>query len=151
MISIPKEVIAKRLGLESFGQAVLGKALDRVPSIAPKCGPWIAGGAVRRTLQGENLNSDFDFFFHDVEQFEIFKVGLVAKGFRITATNDKNTSFKAPGYFEDADGEGKGIWVPEMCVQAINFRYYDSPEEIIDSFDFTLSQFVYDGVDVHMG
>jgi hypothetical protein len=151
MISIPKETIAKRLGLESFDQTVLHKALQRTPEITPFFGPWIAGGAVRRTLQDEKLDSDFDFFFRNESQYDYFKAELIAKGFSITASNDKNTSFKAPGYFDEPDGEGKGIWVPEMRVQAINFRYYDTPEEIIDSFDFTLSQFVYDGMNVHMG
>ena len=36
-------------------------------------GAWLAGGAIRRTLIGHALDSDFDFFFKSAEALETWE------------------------------------------------------------------------------
>jgi hypothetical protein len=151
MITVSRATVAQRLGLQDFNESVLSVSLERLPFYLTYQGPWLAGGAVRRTMQGEKLDSDFDLFFNSEAQFELVKAKLQEQGnFVLTSSNDKNHTFKEAGYFNEIEGQ-KAVWIPEMVVQAIHFRYYDSPQDIVDSFDFTLSQFVYDGIDIHMG
>lgn len=104
-------------------------------------GPWLAGGALRRTLQGFKLDSDFDFFFHSAEQLEEFSTLLQAKNKNLHKSNETehHVEFKGPV------GEDN-LYVK---VRLIRFAYYNSPEEVIDSFDFTICQFAYDGYNLY--
>lgn len=64
---------------------VLNAAL---PSI--RHGVWLAGGAIRKTLQGIMIDSDFDFFFKSEGIFDTYEkelVALVAKSTRKTESN----------------------------------------------------------------
>lgn len=63
-----------RLGVKSLDETKLAKALKRLPGLGAG-GPWIAGGAVRRTVNGESLDSDFDFFFANEKQADDFGIG----------------------------------------------------------------------------
>ena len=134
-----------RLGVADFAETTLAKALARLPSIGVD-GPWIAGGAVRRTLQGEKLDSDFDFFFRDEAQAVAFEKALSEAGAVKMAETDKATTWTFP-----AEMPEEGVYLPEMRVQAIKFAYFATSEAVIDSFDFTLSQFAYDGDAVFVG
>jgi hypothetical protein len=134
-----------RLGVESFSATILAKALERLPDVA-ESGPWIAGGAVRRTVQGEKLDSDFDFFFANSEQADAFESSLWALGAVQMGKTDKATTFTLP-----AKMPAEGVYLPEMKVQAIRFQFFVDPEALIDSFDFTLSQFAFDGESVFVG
>lgn len=59
MIQIESSTLENRLGTP-WSETALHKALLRLPSIGLR-GPWVAGGAVRRTLTGEPLSTDIDF------------------------------------------------------------------------------------------
>lgn len=148
MIIIAKDKLSDRLGVETFDQTVLSRALNRLPILTAN-GPWLAGGAVRRTLQGKALDSDFDFFFKSEQQAEDFCNSLTDLGAKLLRSNDMNSQYKLPGMVPE-DQEGTGLYLPEMDIQVIRFRYYDSAEQVLDSFDFTLSQFAYDGANVYM-
>lgn len=149
MIKVSKEKISERIGVESFEETVLHKALQRVPPISVS-GPWIAGGAVRRTLEGRKLDSDWDFFFNTQQQLEKFGDDLRVLGGKLVKKNDKNEAWILPASVpEDTEGEGK--FLPEMKIQLIAFQYYESAEKVIDSFDFTICQFAYDGTSIYMG
>lgn len=106
-------------------------------------GPWLAGGALRRTLQGFKLDSDFDFFFHSAEQLEEFSTLLQAKNKNLHKSKETEHHVE----FKGVVGEDN----LEVKVQLIRFAYYNSPEEVIDSFDFTICQFAYDGLELIYG
>lgn len=134
-----------RIGVETFSETVLMKALSRLPDVSPS-GPWIAGGAVRRTVTGEKLDSDFDFFFRDEAQAKAFAQAMLDIGAAQMAQTDKATTFMLP-----SETPSEGVYLPEMKVQAITFAYFADAEAVIDSLDFTLSQFAFDGESVYVG
>jgi hypothetical protein len=144
-MKIQKADLCGRLGVESFTETALAKALSRLPSVG-EFGPWIAGGAVRRTMTGEKLDSDFDFFFHDDLQAKAFTVAMSGLGAAKVTQTDKATTFMLP-----SKTPSEGVYLAEMKVQAITFAYFPNAEAVIDSFDFTLSQFAYDGESVYVG
>lgn len=142
-MKINKEKFCDRLNVTEFSETVLYRALSRLPKLGGN-GPWLAGGAIRKTIQGVSLDSDFDFFFKDQAQLDLFKEGLENCGARMLKQNDKNEMWILPSCIPE-DTEGEGIYLPEMEIQLIKFRWYETAEEVIDSFDFTLCQFAYDG------
>jgi hypothetical protein len=103
-------------------------------------GPWIAGGAVRRTLIGQLLESDIDVFFRDEQQREQFKSRLIAD---FDAKLIKSTDYHETYSAMIADERRE--------VQLMRIAYYDSPEDVIDTFDFTITQFAFDGTDLISG
>ncbi|MGG4552579.1 hypothetical protein [Paenibacillus humicus] len=114
------------------------KVLDELPKLSPE-GPWLAGGAIRRTLIGMNLDSDFDFFFRDAEQLKVFKKSIESKGAKKTASNDH-----AETYMMTIKGKNR-------IIQLIKIGYYKNVEDLLDSFDFSISQLAYDGTDLIFG
>jgi hypothetical protein len=103
-------------------------------------GPWVAGGAVRRTLAGKGVSdSDVDLFFASAEQLASCRAALEAKGGKQKRESEHNIEYAV------AIGES------EYRVQFIRISFYSSPEAVIDSFDFTICQFVTDGKDVICG
>lgn len=98
-------------------------------------GSWLGGGAIRRTLIGQPLDSDFDFFFDSVESKDSFIKRAESLGFKTTRETKHHTEVR--GKVGDSD-------VP-IIVQAIHFQYYGSERQVLDSFDYTISQFLYDG------
>lgn len=136
--------VTGRLGVDDFKSTTLARSLSRLPAIS-KEGPWIAGGAVRRTFTGEKLDSDFDFFFANEAQATTFKDALRAKGAKQSAETEKAFTFILPTEMPE-----DGVYLPEMKIQAIQFAYFADAESLIDSFDFTISQFAYDGESLHV-
>lgn len=143
MLQVSKETLEKRIG-KPWSDTELARAMERLPGIGLR-GPWVAGGSVRRTLSGEKFDTDIDFFFRSEDQYKEFIEDAIGLGSVLKGSNDKNTSMVFPA----VHGNGDVIDLPELKVQAIKFRFYDSIEEVLDSFDFTLSQFGYDGSDVY--
>lgn len=129
----------------------LFRALDRLPTLTPT-GPWLAGGALRRTLSRTPLDSDFDFFFASAEQFASFCEGLKARGGWKISENEHNVTFRLPSKAPEPTGQDEfSAYEPELTIQAINTTYYPTLEAVLDSFDFTLCQFGYDGADLVCG
>ena len=147
MIKVNASDVCNRIGVQTFDETILHKALQRVPAVS-SAGPWIAGGAVRKTIQGAPLSSDFDFFFASQEQADAFSTNVRGMGASLLYDNEKNSTYILPTSVVNLDD--KSFKLPEMKIQAICFRYYASAEEVIDSFDFTISQFAYDGESIFM-
>lgn len=97
-------------------------------------GCWLAGGAVRRTLIKQPLDSDFDFFFTDSGAKDAFISKCLEKGLRKVKETKHHTQFE--GVLEGSD-------IP-VVIQAIHF-IYGGIEVILKNFDYTITQFVYDG------
>ena len=124
----------------------LEQALARLPTLSD-VGPWLAGGALRRTLMRQPLSSDFDFFFASEGQFNRFCEQMKGRGAWIVRKNDHNTTFRLPSEAPKPTGEDEfEPYKPEIEIQAITTQWYDSLEQVLDSFDFTICQFGFDGV-----
>ncbi len=107
--------------------------LRRVLDALPRKG-WIAGGAIRRTLLGQPLDSDFDFFFRNEVQLEDFERDLPSNFTLVRETK----------HHKHWRGTVEGSDLP-IDVQAIKFAFYDSPESVIGSFDYTITMFALEG------
>lgn len=126
----------------AFSESDLSRVLDALawPPVGPQ-GPWLGGGALRRTLAKMPLESDFDFFFRDADQLEAFSASLEKVG--LTKTRETAHHVQFSGYLAAA--------TREVIIQCIRFRYYETAEQVIDSFDFTICQFAFDGERITCG
>lgn len=145
MVKLLEPDIQKRIG-KTLEETVLCKALQRLPDLH-KNGPWICGGAVRKAVVNESLDSDFDFFFRSENNFKEWKTKLVRNGLSLLKENEKNEVWILP---TSIDSENS-VYLPEMKVQLIKFRWYDSIQDVLESFDFTISQFGFDGENIYCG
>lgn len=100
-------------------------------------GAWMAGGAIRRTLIGQALDSDFDFFFKSADALEEWEAGLPS-GLKLIRETEHHKHWR---------GTIAGSDLP-IDVQAIRFRFYENAEQVIDSFDYTITMFVIDDDDM---
>lgn len=100
---------------------------------------WLAGGAIRRTLIGDLLTSDLDFFFKSEDDLKQFRKELIDKGAEEVTKNDHQETYSIQ------------IKNKSYLIQLIKINYYDSVEDVLNSFDFTITQFAYDGKDLICG
>ncbi|TQN55362.1 hypothetical protein FLX27_29990 [Agrobacterium tumefaciens] len=100
-------------------------------------GAWMAGGAIRRTLIGQALDSDFDFFFKSAEALAEWESGLPS-GLKLVRETEHHKHWRGTIYGSDLP----------IDVQAIRFRFYENAEQVIDSFDYTVTMFVLDDDDM---
>lgn len=120
------EEFCERSGVES-------SELNRVLSVI-RNGAWIAGGAIRRTLIRQALDSDFDFFFKSQDDMDAWERKLP----------DTLTLVKETEHHKHWRGRVGDSDLP-IDIQAIRFRFYESAADVIDSFDYTITQFALDG------
>lgn len=97
-------------------------------------GAWCAGGAIRRTLIKHPLDSDFDFFFRDADHLAEWETKLPGTLALVRETE----------HHKHWKGTLEGSALP-VDVQAIKFRFYGTAAEVIDSFDYTITQFCLEG------
>lgn len=90
---------------------------------------WLAGGIVRRAISNKKLDSDWDFFFHNKTDFDIFIDKTKAMGGEFLSKTKNNQSF----VYRKNDYT--------YTIQAINVQYYETLEHVLDTFDFTICQF----------
>lgn len=93
-------------------------------------GAWIAGGAIRCWYLQKPNKSDIDFFFNSEQAAEAFK----------QANNISNPKYSHKNA-DTFDVNGKRIQLIKL--------YHPSVESLLDSFDFTICQFAYDGKSVY--
>lgn len=140
-----------RYGHDDFEATELAKALTRLPAVIA-VGPWVAGGSVRRFISRQINDSDFDFFFKGEGQFDKFCADMKALGAKRVNENEFNITFRLPAAEPKSVGEdefeGGG---PELKVQAIRIAFFDTLEKVIESFDFSITQFGFDGADLVVG
>jgi hypothetical protein len=115
--------------------------LDQIEAcgVTPSDGTWLAGGALRRTILGMPMDSDLDFFFSNESALKTASETLKSKGFEKRRESEFNETWI-----------GKCADKP-LSVQLIKVMFYDSPEAVIDSFDFTICQLIYDGSTLYCG
>lgn len=104
-----------------------------------RAGPWLAGGSIRRTLQGQEPESDFDFFFRDEEQLTAFVKDITSRGAVLQSESDHHETYAMIIGFE------------RRLIQCIKFKFYESAAEVVDSFDFTICQCAFDGETLTLG
>lgn len=93
-------------------------------------GPWLAGGAARKLFFHQPLGgSDLDIFCKNLEQMVTFKVWLIENKARAIANTANNTTYQ----------------LGPVTVQLIDGKQYADHHALLDSFDFNLCQFVYNG------
>lgn len=115
----------------------LYKILDDLP-LSPD-GIWLAGGALRRTLLNSPLDSDFDFFFSGAEKLTEFRNSILEKG------------ASKLGESEHVENYNLNVNDKNIIIQLVKINFYESPEAVIDTFDFTITQLAYDGSDLIVG
>lgn len=110
------------------GREQLESVLDILPPLSLKFGPWCAGGAVRRIAQGREISDgDLDFFFSN--RAEWAKFDKVLKDYEELHRSNAATTYMVNG----------------LKVQIIKRRFYDSLDELLGDFDFTVCQVATDG------
>lgn len=102
-------------------------------------GAWLGGGAIRRTLIGQALDSDFDFFFRSKGHFDKW---LESKPKTMNVVRETKHHVQLEGTIGDSK-------LP-IVVQGINFQYFpDGAPTVIDAFDYTITQFALSGVSLY--
>ncbi len=113
--------------------------VDKLKSLwlPEKEGPWVAGSALRRLISGIPQTSDTDYFFGSEQQRGKWENAMKAKGLKEKSRVEKvNVTF---------EGAACGL------IQGIYLRYYNDPAAVINSFDYTICQLAYDGVNLIVG
>lgn len=152
MLKLDKSQALSRVNIANFENTQLAKMMDRLPPIGNAYGVWLAGGSVRRTLSGDKLDSDYDFFFKDEDSMNNFIKELEEYGAKKLKENDKNKMFIMPSDIEENEVEYfDNIYQPELKIQCINFQFFSDMEAVLNSFDFTICMFGYDGTNFFTG
>lgn len=109
----------------------LNSVLDILPPLSLKHGPWCAGGAVRRIMQGREItDGDLDFFF--TSRAEWSKFDRVLRDYEELHRSNAAVTYMVNG----------------LKVQIIKRRYYDELGYLFGDFDFTVCQLATDGKNV---
>jgi hypothetical protein len=95
---------------------------------------WIAGGALRDYFAGVKVQTDYDLFFPNEIEYEKAKVYFKAKECTIKWESDNGMKVVHNGKTFD-----------------LVKKYFPSPKETIEAFDFTVSMFAVDTANVYYG
>jgi len=123
------------------GTCPLDIILNAFPSIvvssikAGNC--WIAGGFIRRWWGNIKQDSDIDLFFSSKETYDIICTSLDAEAEEPCLVSEFNRMYTIKINDE---------WT--INVQCIHHQFYANTEALLDSFDFTICQFAYDGTSI---
>jgi hypothetical protein len=108
----------------------LKEILAELPEMNLVTGPWIAGGAARRLLQGSSLQdggADVDFFFPTQQSWRAFDA--ILKKYPVIHESSRATLYDVKG----------------LKIQIIQRRFYDTINEVFRDFDFAVCQIATDG------
>lgn len=142
------------------------KDLELLKVINPNMqhGPWIAGGACINWFRGREVElNDIDVYCADAQQRSLVIKNLRQYGFweNISTENaitlNKNSDIRVVQY--DAIDESISANIPlkieqtgkDFKTQIICKQFFSSPQEIIDTFDFSVCQIVTDGFEIFTG
>lgn len=130
----------------SFSDTELGHALRFIglPALgrAHECGPWVAGGSVRRGVLGESLGKDIDVFFSNEESYQSFLVQLMALDNTPFVRNDTGRVMEVgvePAYHKP------------IVLDLVYGVYFTDVEALLEDFDFTCCQFAVDQDKLYVG
>lgn len=128
---------------KAFEELTFAKVVKGLPeAVQPQpAGPWLCGGAVRAFIEGRDPDSDYDFFFATSEAFVVAADAMRHAGWSAKRETAHNVTFVGRV-------EGSSL---DIIVQLIKTDFYPNIEAVLDSFDFTICQFGYDGADIVMG
>ena len=108
--------------------------LGQKPPFVPVGGTWIAGGAIRQWFSRTEESSDIDIFAINEKSLLDFK----------------NEYLLSPYYKMTNKTKYQETWSNhELSLQLINIKYYANAHELLDSFDFTICQFAWDGKTIY--
>lgn len=125
----------------------LFKILKCLPRLR-NASPWVAGGSVWRTINNEQLKDcDVDIFFSNKELYEQSCAQMNSYPFVNNVLAEKKNKWNTT--FQIHVNEGK--YDKTIDVQFIGMSYYSKLEKLLNSFDFPVCQFGYDGKDIFMG
>lgn len=98
------------------------------PQVAPSKDVWLAGGAIRQWFKGGEAASDVDVFGKNQEALDNFIKEKLSSAKKLSE-RDHLISFSLNG----------------QIIQVIKYDYYENISNLLDSFDFTICQFGWDG------
>lgn len=114
-------------------------------------GAIIAGGFMTSLMQEDKHAQDVDFFFTSNEGFEktcemflsppVDEEAWAYQGYKLAEDFDIESFNKSKGHITRFL---KFVHPTRLPVQLVKLVWYDSPEHVIDSFDFTIAQFAAD-------
>lgn len=119
------------------GAAKFKAVMAALPAVGTD-GPWLCGGALRRLIRGDALESDWDFFFKDKAQFEAFDAAIRKIPKHTVVVSEHANTYGVP-----VKDQGKPV-----KVQAVRIAYHPTLADVLDSFDFSICQFGYDGTEL---
>ena len=96
------------------------KSIIRAASYFMPKGAWVAGGSLTSVFTGAPVN-DVDIYFKDADSFKMAVEQAYADGMWCVSKTSRAVTF--------AYGDS--------IVQLMHFRWFESPQAIFDSFDFT--------------
>lgn len=96
---------------------------------------WIGGGSVRDYFMGIPMVTDYDLFFPDSDNFNKAKKYLIKNKGAIIWESDNGCKIK----------------YKNRTFDLVKKTFYKSPQEAIESFDFTVSMFAVDMKNVYYG
>jgi len=123
------------------------KRLDKIIPYIPE-GAWLGGGFLRAMIAGEDeLDGDIDFFFGTEDGFNKM-LDMIKYPTSIYGAEKAFSYYSIPEYenlnkLRIVDCESVVEFRPN--IQLVRLFWFDSPEHVIDSFDFTVCQFITDG------
>jgi len=89
---------------------------------------FLAGGAVRDMVQGYEPQNDWDLFFTNEVDCNKYLDSLVDDGARTIRENPQCVTLS----------------YNDQIIQVIHLQYFDSMDQVLTSFDFTICQFGYE-------
>ncbi len=114
--------------VERYGKIIL----TELNEAGIKC--WLAGGALRDYFMGIKIDTDYDIFFPDESQYEKAKVYFKAKEAFVKWESDN----------------GMKVVYNNRTFDLIK-KFFATPQETINAFDFTVSMFAVDAEKVYHG
>lgn len=114
--------------VERFGKIIL----NELKEVGVNC--WVAGGSLRDYFSGLNVKTDYDLFFPNESEFEKAKVYFKSKKCEIKWESDNGMKVIHNGKTFD-----------------LVKKFFPTPLESINAFDFTVSMFAVDINKVYYG
>ncbi len=102
--------------------------VKELPLLSKK-GPWLAGGSVRKFLDGKTNEADYDIFFPNQEIFTGWCSDLEGRGAQITADTNLNITYNYKGW----------------KIQCIRYDMQSTMIRTMNRFDMAMCQCGFDG------
>ena len=106
-------------------------------------GPWIAGGSVRQWFSGKPVASDVDVYLRGHKQLAQVVKRLESLGYSKHYDTTNAITYKATASAEHLDRASA------PPIQLIIKNFFNTPDDVLDSFDIVQSQLVTDGYTVY--